>query len=156
MNAVESLRAKGWQLLNGQWYAPDNVAAKAELKRLAALATLDEPKPVKPIRRLRQDKPPNKLEAAWIEVLKERYPDSVIHAQAMRFKLASGAWYKPDACLYSSNCRWIAWETKFLKGKNAARGILALKCAAHQFPEICFVLVWKDEAGQWREEIVKP
>lgn len=115
----------------------------------------------KPARRLRQDKPPNKLEAAWLEVLKYRYPGAVIHAQSMRFKLASGAWYKPDACACVSDSigispRWTAWETKFLKGKNADRGILALKCAAHQFPEICFVLVWKDEDGQWKEQIVKP
>lgn len=168
MNA-ESLRAKGWLWLNGQWYAPNHPVAK-KAKRFAeppegfgmdAISLALKPKTA---RRLRQDSKPllNQLETEWFEVLKDRYSGGYeIHAQAWRVKLAAGAWFKVDFCVFAQvfggDRQWIAYEVKGpKKGKNVARGILALKCAAHQFPEICFVLVWKDDDGQWQEQIVKP
>ena len=41
------------------------------------------------------------------------------------------------------------------RGKNVARGKLALKTAAHQWPEVAFYLVSKS-AGGWQVERVLP
>lgn len=136
-------------------------------------------------KRLRQDPRPalNKLEADWRNYIKAlSFPGAVIHEQALRFKLANGAWYKPDLAAwlygwwYSDILAFalgrksedkglhypdlvkplVCWECKGPKEmKNVARGMLALKAAAHQFPEVLFVLVWR-EGGAWRTQAVLP
>jgi hypothetical protein len=112
-------------------------------------------------KRIRQSSKPlmNKLESQWYEQLKMVFPQEInrIRVQAFRVKLASGTWYKPDFFLmrdpgvtvnydFPSKDRVIAWE---VKGPHAFRGGKEfLKIAAYQYPEIKFVLVWK-ENGQW-------
>jgi hypothetical protein len=104
-------------------------------------------------KRLRQSSKPllNKLEREWFNFLIAGWPNyPVPRAQAIRLKIGNGAWYKGDISALS----WpqpegppmpTIWECKGPKEmKNVARGILAIKTAAAQWPEIAFWLVWKD------------
>lgn len=114
---------------------------------------------VKPAKRVRQDTKPlmNKLEQRWFNHLKNN-PDVIeLRAQSLRFKIANGAWYKPDI-----TCRYKGWQPLNVyecKGpkemKNIARGILALKCAAAAWPENNFILVWEAN-GQFRTQQILP
>ena len=114
--------------------------------------------------RLRQDPKPllNCLETEWWEMLKGQHPNYPRpRPQAKRYKIGNGAWFKPDFTASSwpvpdGPAQETAWECKGPEaGKNVARGKLAIKTAATQFPEVCFWLVWK-EAGQWRQQRVLP
>jgi hypothetical protein len=101
----------------------------------------------------------NKLETAALAWLMSLYPFAAFHSQAWRVKIGNGAWFKVDLCAFLGAAqgigRWYAWEVKELRGKNAARGILALKCAAHQFPEVRWCLLVRQK-GVWREQEVLP
>lgn len=112
---------------------------------------LTEVKPEKKKKRIRQSEKPilNRLESEWYEHIKHygAYP------QAVKLKIARSAFYKPD---FFSFAIATAWEVKGLKGKNIDRGKLALKVAATAWPEIKFILVWKDEQGVWQEQVVLP
>jgi predicted AlkP superfamily phosphohydrolase/phosphomutase len=108
------------------------------------------------VKRIKQETVPklNKLEREWLSQLKWEV-DATIHAQAWRVRLANGAWFKVDFCAFYQG-QWWAWEVKGPKqGKNVDRGLLALKVAAAQFPEVKWILVWKDDAG-WHEQEVLP
>ena len=107
-------------------------------------------------KRIRQgEKPPNKLESDWRLHLVTLHPDIKFRDQAIRFRLANGAWYKPDLMAWM-NCRMVCWETKGPKqAKNVARGILTIKVAAALWPEVLFILVWK-ENGEWKQQEVLP
>lgn len=120
-----------------------------------------EPEPAK---RIRQSSKPvmNKLEQEWFDILNAQYPNFPRpRAQAVRLKIGNGAWYKGDiASLYwpvpMGPAMPTIWECKGPKEmKNVARGILAIKSAAHQWPEIAFWLVWK-ENGEFRQQRVLP
>lgn len=105
--------------------------------------------------RLRQDTKPlmNGLETAFHAILQAKYTTAKVRPQAKRYRLANGIWYKPDftAIIEGVEC---AWECK---GPRAFRGGFEnLKVAAHEYPEIAWILVWKDEAGAWREQRVLP
>lgn len=113
-------------------------------------------------KRIKQERGPllNKLEADWLAVLRAKDPWAPIRSQSVRLRLANGAWYKPDH--YCSSWKWgdgacpTAWECKGPRQvKGCAKGLLALKVAAHEWPEIRFVLVWR-EGGQWRTQTVLP
>ena len=119
--------------------------------------------PTSPGRRVRQSARPllNGLETEWQNVLKVQYPDRIIHAQDKRYRLANGLWYKPDftalvvdlSLVAEVSLRETAWE---VKGPFAFRGGFEnLKMAASTFPDVKFVLVWKD-AGRWKEQIILP
>ena len=112
---------------------------------------------VRPARLISQSHKPvlNKLEVAALAWLREGWPSYVFHKQALRFKLANGSWYKPDLAFFSDTGRLCCHEVKELRGKSAARGILALKCAAHQFPEVRWCLLVRQK-GVWREQEVLP
>lgn len=108
-------------------------------------------------KRIRQDSKPllNKLETEWLAMLGFMYPGIKIHAQSWRVKLANGAWFKVDFCA-SLVGQWTAWEVKGPKqGKNVDRGMLALKCAASQYPEVLWVLVWRDRR-EWKTQHLIP
>lgn len=111
--------------------------------------------------RIRQSKeePLNKLEAEWYEIIRRQFPNyPPPRPQCRRYKLGNGIWYKPDFVASS----WpqtsgpaieTAWE---VKGPKAFRGGFEnLKVAAHSFPEVRWLLVWK-EKGEWRQQIVLP
>jgi hypothetical protein len=72
----------------------------------------------------------------------------------MRFKIASGAWYKPDFTAFVAG-QLTAWECKGPKtGKNVDRGVLALKCAAAQFSEVRFILCWREGLNWFTQQIL--
>jgi hypothetical protein len=106
--------------------------------------------------RIRQEREPvmNKLETQALAWLQARYPGTAFHCQAWRTKIANGAWFKVDICAVVAG-RWTAWECKEFKGKNVDRGILALKTAAHQFPEVHWILLSRKDR-QWCEQSVLP
>jgi len=108
-------------------------------------------------KRIRQSSKPlmNKLEQeAFDRVGRIYFGISNLRAQAIKFKIGNNAFYKPDITGIL-NDKWVAWEVKGNGGKNIDRGILALKVAATQWPEIRFILIWK-YCGAWREQIVQP
>lgn len=109
-------------------------------------------------KRIRQETGPilNRLELEWGERLKE-LPDLVcLRPQAVRFKIANGAWYKPDWVSWHPAGRMICWECKGPKEvKGCAKGLLALKAAAKEYPDVRFVLVWRDSSG-WQTQQVLP
>lgn len=122
-------------------------------------ATIEPPQPAiakSSPKRIRQgEKPPNKLEADWRAYMEAQQPDVKFRPQAIRFRLANGAWYKPDLMAWL-NCRVVCWETKGPKqAKNVARGILTIKFAATAWPEVLFILVWR-EGGVWCQQEVLP
>jgi hypothetical protein len=83
------------------------------------------------------------------------YRTAWIFPQSIRLMLANGSWYKADFFVFAPSGIY-AYECKGPKeGKNVARGLLALKCAAHKYPKIQFMLVWKQD-GKWQEQIVLP
>lgn len=107
---------------------------------------------VLPGKRLRQDSKPlmNKLEQKWAAVLAAKLKGNKIHAQAIRFKLANGIWFKVDFCSFELE---TCWE---VKGPHAFRGGFEnLKCAADRYPEFQWLLVWQED-GSWREQRVLP
>ena len=147
-----TMRAKGFaQNAAGEW-------VKVSSRPLASV-----PAPA-PSKRIRQDAKPlmNKLESAWFDALNVQFPNYPRpRAQAKRYKIANGAWYKPDITATSwpqevgPDCE-TAWECKGPDCmKNVARGKLAIKCAAAQWPEVAFFLVWK-KSGQWQQQRVLP
>lgn len=110
--------------------------------------------------RIRQDRSqPNKLELEWREYLMREFPDERFRYGCRRYKLGNGIWYKPD--IVCARHRWpetgfvmeTAWE---VKGPKSWRGGFEnLKVAAYSWPEVRWVLVWK-EYGRWNEQEVLP
>lgn len=118
-----------------------------------------ERKKVSVPKRIRQDSKPlmNKLETQFYNVLAVQNPGMIIYKQALRWKLGNGIWYKPDfaAFLYDAqaerNVTLTCWE---VKGPHAFRGGFEnLKVAAAAYPEVAWILVWK-ESGKWCEQLV--
>ena len=119
---------------------------------LTALATA-----VAPGIRIRQDSKPimNPLEQSWFDYLKLTTNFNNLTAQSIRFKLANGAWYKPDIAGWHFE-RLTVWECKGgRKMKGIAKAHLTLKIAAQQWPDVTFILVWK-ESGEWRTQKILP
>lgn len=105
-------------------------------------------------KRIRQSAKPlmNKLETDFFLYIMRHLPDAKIRAQAKRYKLANGLWYKPDF-IAQVHGRETAWE---VKGPHAFRGGFEnLKMAAHEWPEVKFILAWK-EGGSWNTQDVLP
>lgn len=102
--------------------------------------------------RVRQNKKPllNKLETEWFNHL-SRLDGTRVFAQALRFMLGNGIWYKPDFIVISPISTVIAYE---VKGEHAFRGGFEnLKVAANIYRWITWKLVWKDN-GQWKEQVI--
>lgn len=109
-------------------------------------------------KRIRQSDKPlmNKLEAEWFAIINAQFPNYPRpRAQTVTIRLANGVRYTPDMFAFSwpsdrGSCP-TAWE---VKGKHAwDDAIVKLKVAATSFPEIRFVLVWKN-GGEWRQQEV--
>lgn len=127
------------------------------------VASLDIIAPAK--KRIRQSSKPlmNKLEQDWFNYLSRTLPADIrLRAQAKKYRLANGSWYKPDMTATTLDLgpalwRETAWECKGPKQmKGISRGMLTLKFAASAWPEVRFVLVYKDESGNWKQENVLP
>jgi hypothetical protein len=101
-------------------------------------------------KRVRQSNKPNlnKLETEFLQVLKTYYPGTTINAQNRRYKLGNGIWYKPDFTALIKSCEF-AWE---VKGPHAFRGgIENLKVVAACWPDVVWILIWK-ESGNWKQQ----
>ena len=115
-------------------------------------------------KRLRQSAKPlmNKLESSFYETIRDRYPNSPpVRIQAKTYKLANGVSFRPDftASLWPSLDGAINpnRETAFeVKGPHAwDDAIVKLKVAAHEWPEVQWILVTK-ENGQWKQQVILP
>ena len=107
--------------------------------------------------RIRQDSKPllNGLEQEWFNLLKAGRTVENLSAQALRFKLANGAFYKADIVGWVHG-RLTAWECKGgKKMKGIAKSNLTMKVAAQQWPMVSFILVWKDNGG-WCQQLILP
>lgn len=156
MSGLPSKPCASFMRLNPKYYAGAALQPKAQSPVPDALSLRQGDRTSS--KRVRQDAKPllNKLETAWLAVLKISHPDVTIHAQEWRVKLANGAWFKVDFCAFIDGV-WKAWECKGPKqGKNVSKGLLALKFAAAKFPEVKWILVWKDADGLWRDQIILP
>ena len=141
-----------------RWTTSEYEAFKAKHKQ--AIATpLPNPKPGK---RVRQSSRPlmNKLETEWFVQLNLKFFPGQIAAQALKFRLGNGIWYKPDFIVFGdtfngpSEYNAVAYE---VKGPHSFRGGMEnLKVAAGLYRKISWRLVWKDENGQWREQEILP
>lgn len=112
------------------------------------------PSPVAASKRIKQRTKPmmNKLEQEFFGMLKS-FDLGVVRGQAVRFRLANGVDYTPDFFCPSWMGHPRCWE---VKGKQAwDDAIVKLKVAAHEWPEIRWILVWK-ENGEWKEQRVEP
>lgn len=122
-------------------------------KRPAVQAPTDQAPAAK---RIRQEKPliQNKLEAGWFTYLQATLkPGTAIRPKGMRFRLANGAQYVPDFIAFVDG-KLTCYECKGPKQcKNVARGILTIKFAATQWPEVDWILVWR-EGGKWNTQKV--
>lgn len=138
----------------------ENAAAPRKFKLASGTVTEAAPK------RIRQRTKPlmNKLEAAYFEVLKLKLlalPNAtIIRAQAKTYVIANGMRYSPDFSCSSwpvagEPNRETCWE---VKGPHAFDGALdKLKMAATVWPEVRWILVWKEKGtGRWLEQIVRP
>ncbi len=103
-----------------------------------------------PSRRIRQSSAPlmNRLETAFHEHLKLKYPNTDWHPQGVTLKLCNGLRYSPDFLSFDLK---LVFETKgkWIDGDSIPK----LKMAATVYPELRFWLVWRD-AGVWREQEV--
>lgn len=115
-------------------------------------------------KRLKQSSEPlmNKLEAEYFAILSDQclaYPRP--RAQAKRYKLGNGVNYTPDFTASNwpdstaiTHPKETAWE---VKGKHSwDDAIVKIKMAATVWPEINWWFCWKDERGQWKQQLVLP
>lgn len=164
----DDLRAKHYvKNPDGSWSKPRTaVSHNAPQVGCSQLHPSDNPlvevsRPGKPLaaegKRIRQGEPKlNKWETEWKFIL-EIGGWSHIRAQSIRVRLGNGSWYKGDVSAVNQETGRIhVWEVKGdARMKGVAKGILALKVAASQYPEICWTLVWK-ERGAWKQQEVLP
>lgn len=110
-------------------------------------------------KRIRQDRKPllNNLETEFLRWLVPNLPsETIIRAQAKRFRLGNGVWYKPDftAVINGIECAWEVKGNRIPRGGNrdalaGRRRLDILKIAAATWPEIHWRLVEKGELGHW-------
>lgn len=110
-------------------------------------------------KRIRQSTKPllNELETEWLHELEEQspYASPIIYKQAIRFRLANGAWYKPDFATFLYDTLHCYEVKGPKKSKGVSKGLLTLKVAAAEYTLIKWHLVWK-ENGIWQEQVVLP
>lgn len=117
---------------------------------------------IKPKKRLRQDQGPlmNKLEQGWHDHLKHfGFNGESVHylrAQAMRWRLGNGAWYRTDVTCWLAG-RLACFECKGPKEmRGMDRGTLTVKVAAGLYPEADWYYVWKPQGGSYQWQRVLP
>jgi hypothetical protein len=105
---------------------------------------------VAPAKRIRQStKGPNKLESAFrSDYIPEMHPELVgLQYNAMTLVIANGVRYTPDWCGWLDGTL-TCWE---IKGPFAYAGSLEkLKMAARSWPEINFLLAWREQKRFWK------
>lgn len=116
-------------------------------------------------RRIRQQHGPkrNRLEAEWLRIVSAQYPNYPRpRAHAKRYSIANGCYYTPDVSIsiwpdlseHGGPARETAFEVKGKKAWDDA--IVKIKVAAHEWPEVQWILVWKTNAGEWKQQIILP
>jgi hypothetical protein len=112
----------------------------------------DNPDPKTPRKRLRQRSTPklNKLEQEAFLMVNQQHTDMTIRHHSVTFDLANGVRYTPDIVGIR---KWamICWEIKGPHSWDDA--IVKLKVAASVWPDIKWILLWK-ENGQWHEQVI--
>jgi len=109
--------------------------------------------------RVRQSrKGPNKLEREWFELLRERpffYYTPTLRLHAKTYLLANGVRYTPDVTVsfWPIYGKETAWEVKGPWATDDA--LVKLKVAAREWPEVVWILVWKED-GCWKEQVILP
>jgi hypothetical protein len=111
-------------------------------------------------KRVRQShKQPNKLEAEWGKIILSQYQSQYPRHPRPRYNakaylIANGLRFTPDwTASYWDGRVETAWE---VKGPRAWDGALdKLKMAATAWPEVRWILVWK-EMGQWQSQEILP
>lgn len=94
----------------------------------------------------------NKMEAAWLQILRTR-PADWLGIQPFGLKLADNCRYHPDFVTLTDG-QLTAWETKGFMRDDAA---VKIKVAARLYPWIRFVLVTKKgKPAEWIETEVSP
>lgn len=96
----------------------------------------------------------NKLESEWFACLQSSHWMENLRTQAKRYELGTGIWYKPDM---TGNDTRDGRETCYeVKGPHAFRGGFEnLKIAARVWPEVKWILVWKD-SYEWKQQTILP
>lgn len=153
-------------LIDGEYYTtfhPKAIAAAMRLddslSRPQVIQEIPVPTEAKPAKRIRQSIKPllNGLESEYYELIRNKYPNfPPVRCQAKKFRLGNGIFYTPDLSVslwprpIGPSC-----ETCFeVKGSHAFRGGFEnLKVAASTYPEVRWLLVWK-EGGEWKEQEV--
>lgn len=92
----------------------------------------------------------NKLEEAYLDMLRVEFKGCEILAQSLRVRLANGDWYKPDFFIPS---QLLAIEVK--GAINWRGGLEFLKIAASQHRWIKFRLAWRKGHG-WLFQNILP
>jgi hypothetical protein len=95
----------------------------------------------------------NGWETKYAKILEQQRRAGVIawwRFESMRFKLANGAWFKPDFAVVQNDGKLELYEVKGY-WREAAK--LRIKVAADQFP-FTFVVVKKAGSG-WTREVIK-
>jgi hypothetical protein len=156
-------------MIGGQAYSPKHPKALALQRGQPPEARPSEPdapnltEGLRVAKRLRQNTKPllNKLEQDWLNQLYENFPEcgvATFRAQAKTYRLANGLRYTPDFTalinIFPGGFKETAWEVKgkWVDGDSFPK----LKMAAAMWPEIRWILVWKDSKGQWREQTILP
>jgi hypothetical protein len=108
-------------------------------------------------KRIRQDKPMNKLETALLWHLQALYAETRFYPKGMRLRLANGLTYEPDIIgILATGDHSSIVSAHEAKGPHAYDGALdKLKMAAHEWPSVSFWLHWKKD-GQWLAQEVFP
>lgn len=115
----------------------------------------DPPKCQPKKKRIRQSSKPlmNKLEDEFLRQYLSHDSRSFIMAQAIRFRLGNGIWYKPDFVVMYTDRPVTCFE---VKGPKSWRGGFEnLKVAAGLYPVITWRLAWK-ESDKWFDQVVLP
>jgi hypothetical protein len=150
--------------VDGQPYSPNHPKALAQYRKdmehIPTPPSLGRELKDKVAKRLRQDSKPllNKLETEFYNNIKDLHPGLPVRAQAKIYRLANGLTLRPDFTASGwpdQNDILIetAWEVKGPWVDGDAFG--KLKMAASVWPEVRWILVWKED-GQWREQIILP
>jgi hypothetical protein len=135
-------------------YSPPSRALRGAAEAVASETGQNESKTATGhAKRIRQNTKPlmNKLETEYFEHLQVcRSEYTILHIQAVTFKLANGVRYTPDFFIVNPP---MAFEVKgkWVDGDSFPK----LKMAASVYPEISWRLAWKKD-GVWQEQIVLP
>lgn len=144
---AEQLRAKGYELINGQWTKqrtplPAQPAQPAKPKRQPGQTAVGVM---------------NKTEARFYEWLKEHYLDAelakAVYYERVKLRVGDNSFYTPDFCVIDNCGELTLYEVKgaYIRDKALAKP----KAAAMLYPHFKFILAqWLD--GHWKFKELSP